>query len=190
MRPLSAFNLLALVVCGALGAWAYREAEEPLPALPEAPEATATLATATGNAVPVPPPSFRMPPKNAFAQLATRPPFSASRRPPRAKPPPKPVVQQKAPAPPPKAVAEPQVTLVGIVISAEKSIAMVRKPGAEELLRLSKGADLDGWRVEGVLPDRLLLSHGEKVLELELTEAAQENGTVRNARGPTQPRRQ
>lgn len=50
---------------------------------------------------------------------------------------------------------------------------MVRKPGASELLRLAKGADLEGWKVEGVLPDRLLLSHGDKVLELELTEAAQ-----------------
>jgi hypothetical protein len=53
---------------------------------------------------------------------------------------------------------------------------MVRKPGVEELLRLAKGATLDGWRVEGVLPDRLLLSHGEKLLELELTEAEQRGG--------------
>ncbi|MEO3430517.1 hypothetical protein AAFN88_16785 [Pelagibius sp. CAU 1746] len=190
MRGLAVFNLLALIACSALGAWAYSEARKPLPALPDSPSVTATLETATGSAIPAPPPSFRMPPKNTYAQLATRPPFSELRRPPRAKPAPKPVAQQQAPAPLPKTVAEPQVTLVGIVISAEKSIAMVRKPGAEELLRLAKGAELEGWRVESVLPDRLLLSHGEKVLELELTEAEQGSGGPRGSGAAPRQRRQ
>ncbi|MGF1631835.1 MAG: hypothetical protein ACFCUT_20350 [Kiloniellaceae bacterium] len=188
MRALTAYNLLGLLVCGALGAWVYEEALQPLPPLPDAVPLIATIEIAAGPGA-APEPGLRMPPRNTFAQLATRPPFSPSRRPPRAKPAPVPVVQkqeQEAPRP----VDEPQVTLVGIVINADKSIAMVRKTGVVELLRLGKGETLDGWLVEGVLPNRLVLSHGEKLLELELTEGAQGNGGASEAKGATRQRRQ
>lgn len=180
MRALAVYNVLALAACGVLGTWAWQEWHVPSKSPPEPVELTSLVETA---GVPAPEPAFRMPPpKNTFAQLVTRPPFSPSRRPPRAKAVPTPVVQ-KPEAPSPAPVAAPQVTLVGIVINAGKSMAMVRKPGAEELLRLGKGEVLDGWQVEGVLPDRLVLSHGEKLLELELTEAAQGQGPAGSSTG-------
>ena len=169
MRALAAYNLLALATCAGLGYWAYAVAQMPMPPLP-AIERAATLVPVPN--APVQRADFRMPPKNAFNQLATRPPFSPTRRPARAKPAAKPVVQKPAPAPV-KTVAEPQFTLVGILISEDKSFAMVRKPGAADLVRLAKGTSLDGWLVESVLPDRLVLSHGNKLLGMELTEAAQ-----------------
>lgn len=176
MKALTAWNLLALAACGALAAWTWQEAQQPLPEVPSltqsAPGAAPLLTAATA-----PPPTFRMPPKNTYAQLVTRPPFSPSRRPPRAQPASPPVVQ-KPETPVPQPVTAPQVTLVGIVIAAEKSIAMVHKPGVEEMLRLAKGESFDGWLVEGVLPDRLVLSHKGELLELELTEAAQRSGPM------------
>lgn len=187
MRALAAYNLLALATCAGLGYWAYAVAQMPIPPLP-AIERTATLVPVPN--APVQRNDFRMPPKNAFNQLVTRPPFSPTRRPPRAEPAAKPVVQKPPPPPPVKTVAEPQVTLVGILIKDEKSFAMVRKPGATDLLRLAKGATLDGWLVEGVLPDRLLLSHGDKLLELELTEAAQKGAPAERGQTSVRPRRQ
>lgn len=189
MRGFPIYNLLALTTCATLAAWAWQEMREPLPLLP-APVALEVADEAVAN--PIPEPGFRISPKNAFAQLVTRPPFSPSRRPPRAKPAPAPAAQKPEPVAHPL-VTEPQVTLVGILINAGKSIAMVRKPGAEELLRLAKGEQLDGWQVEGVLPDRLVLSHGGKLLELELTETTEGKGAAEKARstanGP-RPRRQ
>jgi len=191
MRALTLYNLLALAACGALAAWIYQEGQRSLPPLPEASAVTATIETAAGPApIAAPDPAFRLPPKNTYVQLVSRPPFSPSRRPPRAKPAPVPVAVQTPEPAAPAAMSEPQAILVGIVISAGKSIAMVRKPGAEELLRLAKGAELDGWQVEGVLPDRLVLSHGDKLLELELTEAAQNSGGSSAARPPQVPTRQ
>lgn len=189
MRALTAYNLLALFVCSGLGYAVYAQTQVPPPSLPESVR-LAEVPTAEA-AAPAPPTAFRMPPKNVFNQMAARPPFSQTRRPPRAKPAPKPVVEKPAPVAA-KTVAEPQVTLVGIMIQPGKSIAMVRKPGAEELLRLAKGQDLDGWLVEGVLPDRLLLSHDGKILELELSEAARRSGSgAAGSRNPTaRPRRQ
>ncbi len=189
MKALSAYNLLALLTCGGLGYAVYAQTQAPPSSLPESVQLAEVPAIEA--AAPAPPAAFRMPPKNAFNQMATRPPFSRTRRPPRAKPAPKPVVQKPAPVAA-KTVAEPQVTLVGIMIQPGKSIAMVRKPGAEELLRLGKGEDLDGWLVEGVLPDRLLLSHQGKILELELSEAARrgDNKTVNSRNPAARPRRQ
>jgi general secretion pathway protein N len=194
MRALTLYNLIALAACGALAAWIQQETQRPMPALPEGPEISAVIQTAAGPTSAAPPPTFRLPPKNTYVQLVSRPPFSPSRHPPRAKPTPAPEPVALTPQPAaPAAVAEPQAILVGIVINAGKSIAMVRKPGAEELLRLAKGAELDGWLVEGVLPDRLVLSHGDKLLELELTEGAQNGGGSSAAeppQAPTRPRRQ
>ncbi len=187
MRSLTAFNLFATLTCGALGAWVYSQTQEPAPALPNAVELVALVEPASEPAAK---PVFRMRPKGGFNQLVVRPPFSPSRRPPRAKPAaPPPVVQKKAPVAP-KPVTEPQATLVGIVISPDKTIAMVRKPGSSELQRLAKGERLDGWLVEGVLPDRLLLSQGDKLLELELTEATKGNDRKAAAKVPVRSRRQ
>lgn len=187
MKVLGLYNLLAITACAGLGALAYLETEQPVPSLPS----VAAPADATEQiAKPVQRSVFRMPPKNAYKQLVTRPPFSPTRRPPRAKPPePKPVVQRPQPAAPKPSVVAPQITLVGILINPEKTIAMVRKRGAEELLRLAKGEDLDGWRVEGVLPDRLLLSHQGKVLEIELSEAARREAETAPAPANQRPRR-
>lgn len=187
MRALAAYNLFALATCAGLGYWAHAVAQMPMPPLPEI-ERTATLVPLPS--APAQSAIFRMPPKNTFNQLATRPPFSQTRRPPRAKPATKPVVQKPPPPPPVKTVAEPLITLVGILIKDEKSFAMVRKPGAADLLRLAKGATLDGWLVEGVLPDRLLLSHGDKLLELELTEAAQKSAPAERGQTSVRRRRQ
>lgn len=193
MKALAVYNLLMTAACAVLGAWVYHEARRPMPPLPAAVALTAGIETGAG-AVEVAP-AFRMAPKNAYAQMVARPPFSPTRRPPRAKPAtPAPVAQQAAPKEIAKPLAEPQVTLVGIVINADKSIAMVRKPGAAELSRLAKGETLDGWLVEGVLPDRVVFSHGEKLLELELTEADQagnrSGGPPAATRAASQPRRQ
>lgn len=184
MRGLLAYNLLAAVACTALGVWVYHEMQQPLPPLPAAVPPTAIIETGAGPEATAAP-AFRMAPKNAYAQLVARPPFSPTRRPPRPKPvaAPAPVAQPAAPKEVAKPLAEPQATLVGIVIHADKSIAMVRKPGAAELLRLAKGETLDGWLVEGVLPDRLVLSHGDKLLELELTEATQSGSRAGSAPG-------
>lgn len=178
MKILALYNLLAVTACAGLGYLVYLEMEQPVPSLP--PVFTPTEATEP-VATPAPKAVFRMPQKTAFNQLAMRPPFSPTRRPPRPKPP-EPVVQQPQPAAPQPKLAEPQIRLVGILINPQKSFAMVRKPDAAELLRLAKGQDLEGWRVESVLPDRLLLSHQGTILEFELREAARKKAGASTAR--------
>ena len=178
MKALALYNLLAIAACAGLGYVVYLEMEQPVPSLP--PVSTPTEVT-EHVATPAQKTVFRMPSKTAFNQLAMRPPFSPTRRPPRPKPP-EPVVQQPQPAAPARKWTEPQITLVGILINPQNSFAMVRKPDAVELLRVTKGENLDGWRVESVLPDRLLLSHQGTILEFELSEAARKKGGASTTR--------
>lgn len=189
MKVLGLYNILAVAACAGLGYVVYLESERSVPSLPAV---SATAEATEQTAKPDQKTVFRMPPKNAFKQLATRPPFSPTRRPPRAKPPepaPEPVAQKPQPVALEPEVAKPQITLVGILINQQKRFAMVRKPGVEELLRLGNGEHLDGWRVEGVLPDRLLLSHQGKLLEFELSEAARRAAAPAPVPANQRPRR-
>jgi Type II secretion system protein C len=96
-----------------------------------------------------------------------RPLFEKTRRPVK----PKPAAPAKAP---PATVPRPQadrnaLTLLGVITSESGSaIALFRRNPTGQNVRLQEGDTVDGWTIERIEPDRVLLKQGDAKLALEL----------------------
>ena len=64
-----------------------------------------------------------------------------------------------------------KLTLIGVILQPDRQYALVQRPGKKEALRLARGEKIDGWQVDGILPDRVVLSQAKEVVELELKDA-------------------
>jgi general secretion pathway protein N len=107
-------------------------------------------------------------PLNALTATRDRPLFSASRRPPPL------AVETVAPRrtdPAPSAPSPPErppLTLMGTIISAESSIALVSNSSTQAVLRLRVGEENSGWRVRGVDPRSIVVEKGVQSVTLDL----------------------
>ncbi len=160
MSALSALNLVLAAVCGGLGWLAYAAYEAPPAELPA--QVVAGAAPADAAAAPNFRP-FRMAPPQRFSELVERPPFTQSRRPPQVSA--EPVAHREAPR------RDLKLSLIGVILQPDRQYALVQRPGKKEAQRLAKGEKIDGWQVEGILPDRVILSQAKEVVELELKDA-------------------
>jgi len=151
---LAAFALL-LAVAAASATVVYGEltAEPPAPAAATEPPAAP---------VPAAPPAqervFVMPPLQSYAEVTERPLFSPSRRPAT-------VTQQ---------VAGPasSLALVGVVISRDGGVALIRSGKAPALARVREGQQIEGWTVRSIAPDRVVVRNGTSEAQLKLHEDA------------------
>lgn len=160
MSALSVFNFMLAALCGGLGWLAYAAYETPPAELPV--QVAAGAAAQDAAAAPRFQP-FRMPPPQRFAELVERPPFIRSRRPPEVTA--QPEVRREAPR------RDLRLTLIGVILQPKQQYALVQRPGRSEAQRLARGEKIDGWQVEGILPDRVVLSQAKEVVELELKDA-------------------
>jgi general secretion pathway protein N len=103
-------------------------------------------------------PSFAMVPAETFSDIVERPLFSPTRRPPAEG-----TVTIQSPEP------ELDITLVGIIISAEEEIAIIKPKDGSQFLRLSEGDNFRGWTLDSIEPDRLTFRRGEVEEHIELT---------------------
>ncbi len=143
-----------LGVCLALAALVYAQVqmEAPGPAPAGAGGETPPLA-----ALPAPP-SYAMAPVEDFSTILERPLFSPTRRPPAEG-----VAAAAAPEP------ALQVTLVGVIISSEEQIAIVRLKDAGRFARLSVGDSFQGWVLDSIEPSRVTFRRGDLEEHIELT---------------------
>ncbi len=145
---------LLLGVCLALAALVYVQVrrEAPGPAPSGGGGATPPLAALPAQ------PSYAMAPVEDFSTILERPLFSPSRRPP----------AQGAVS---TAASEPelQVTLVGVIISSEEQIAIVRLEDASRFVRLSVGDSFQGWILDSIEPSRVTFRRGDVEEYIELT---------------------
>jgi general secretion pathway protein N len=101
-----------------------------------------------------PPPRRAAPratPIKAFSETLERPLFHASR---------KPAPKIASAAPEAAAVEPPVLDLVGVVIVPEGRSALIRMPRASELIEVSVGERIEGWRLESIETDRIVLKSG------------------------------
>ncbi len=164
-------TVLLLLLCLGLGYAVYAELGSG-PADPA--DLTVTKVAPEPAAVPPAEPAFTLPPLGDFSETVARPLFLPSRRP-------------LAPAEdaPAEAVTRDLFTLMGVIISADERMALVKRRKTGEVLRLIEGQRVDGWLVEAIMPDRLALSHGEEAEEVVLKDAARRKG--RTAKPPPSP---
>jgi hypothetical protein len=100
--------------------------------------------------------SFAMPPLDSLAEVLRRPLFSASRKAPTA------AVAAAADA------VSTGFTLVGIVLSPRGNRALVEHGQPSHLDHAREGQELDGWTVEKILRDRVVLRHADERVEVKL----------------------
>ena len=159
MKIFSKTNLLLCLICGALGYVLYQEmSREPdqVPRLTAKSGETASGGTQSQTRL------QPMPPRQQFSQLISRPPFSATRRPPQPR---RTVVVAK-----PQPIARPRILLVGTFVNSASGVAVIQKAGVEKQIRLSLGETIDGWTLEQILPDRILLKSKDESFEVKLRE--------------------
>ena len=81
-------------------------------------------------------------------------------------------------------------SLIGVILQPDKQYALVRQSGKKEILRLARGQKIDGWQVDSILPDRLVLSYAGDVVELELKDARIKRPTVQRRKAKRDRARQ
>ncbi len=147
-------STLLLGVCLALAAFVYVQVQRVAPG--PAPSGVAGAAPPLA-ALPYQP-SYTMAPLEDFAAILERPLFSPTRRPP-------------APGVVAAVASEPelQVTLVGVIISSEEQIAIVRLKDAGRFARLSVGDSFQGWILDSIEPSRITFRRGDLAEHIELT---------------------
>ena len=155
--------LLLFFLCLFLGIFVYLQASND-----RAGPMTAAIKPAKIPALPAAQ-AFQMPPIEDFGETLDRPLFSKIRRP----PPPEP----DAPAEEPKKKQTVKVRLAGVVISPKERVALVQGPRGREITRLREGQEIEGWVLEAILADRIVLRFGELREEVKIA------GEVRRAPG-------
>ncbi len=150
---------LMLGVCAALAWTVYRQIQVGPEIRAGAP---APVEAAGGQAPPLPglpaEPSFVMAPAESFSIILERPLFSPTRRPPAEG-----TVTIESGEP------ELEVTVVGIIISSEEQIAIIKPKGESRFVRLSEGDSFQGWILETIEPDRITFQRGDIEEHIELT---------------------
>ncbi len=147
-------SALLIGLCLILGGVIYLElsfgpshrAASPIPIAPGPPEPAVLL---------VADPGFAMKPPDDFSEIAQRPLFIPSRRPlpPDTEPP--------RPSPGPRKAKRHRFTLKGVVIVADERMAVLQRRRSRTVLRVVEGQQIDGWLVEAIMPDRVVLRQGE-----------------------------
>lgn len=181
-RP-SFFLLAACLVAGGLfylqSAW---HIFSPHGVSPPVPEAQPMAISPLNRDIDVPVPE-------TFDEIATRPLFTDTRRPPPPPPPPPPrtmmpppkapppaeppppppePVAKLAPPPPPPPPAKVSVSLIGIAIAGDDSIAIITEGKGGEIRKLTVGDRIGGWSVREIRPRSILLVNGQYDDEIEL----------------------
>lgn len=151
-------ELLALNALLALGLWLELRSPSAANLTPQpAPAAADTTVEAPTS----PTALIALRPRAAYEEIVARPLFHDDRRP---------IEPPEAPSPPTAApVAAPvNFTLVGTVVTAQTTAALFLKPLAREVVQARVGEQVDGWTVESIAPDRVVLESGSATTELVL----------------------
>jgi hypothetical protein len=144
---------LLLGVCLALGALVYLQVQREVPGpAPSGDGETPPLAALPAQ------PYYEMASLEDFSAVLERPLFSPTRRPP-----------AEGAVPPQPSEPELQVTLVGVIISSEEQIAIVRLKDASRFARLSVGDSFQGWILDSIEPSRVTFRRGDVEEIIELT---------------------
>ncbi len=107
-------------------------------------------------------PGFTMKPLDDFSEIARRPLFIPSRRPlPPDTEPPRPSSRSRK-------AERYRFTLKGVVIVDDERMAVLQRGRGRTVLRAVEGEIIDGWLVEAILPDRVVLRQGETREEVVL----------------------
>ncbi len=109
-------------------------------------------------------PRYRLPPQSVYQEIDKRPLFTSGRRPLA------PVSAGKSKQAMADEPLPAHLGLTAILQTPDGALAMIEDRKEKQILRVEQGADIGGWEIVNILPDRLVLSQGEKRQEMLLRE--------------------
>lgn len=162
------------VLCLGLGWTVYADYHRPVPLKPVVGQAASGPILKGQDRVGSKRTAIALPPIEAFGEIVARPLFNVSRRPIVVE---EPIVPEKT--------SELKVMLSGIVIGHSQQIAHLRSETDKRTRALSVGDKIDNWRIESILPDRVVLRSGGRVETLLMQKPGAQNAgrSQRNAAG-------
>ncbi len=125
------------------------------PAMPESRNAEQEAETQSG---------FVMPPQDTYAEVSERPLFLRSRRP----LPPELEVSDETPAETSKAA----FILSGVVLTGTQRMALIQTQSSPKIARVEEGQEYEGWTVEAIHPNSVVMRRGQDVSEILLEDRA------------------
>jgi len=147
--------ILPIALCLDLGGAIYVEAEEPSLATTAAAPAPALEPRNGERANPL----LALPPLDSFAEVVNRPLFARTRRPAR--------------LPADAATQSPSgLALIGVILSNGESRALIAHGQPARMERAVAGQDVDGWTVEAIRFDRVVLQRGGVRADLRFSDLA------------------
>ena len=102
--------------------------------------------------------TFEMAPLSTYAEIVSRPVFTPTRRPP--------VAAARAVEAP--VVSTLAASLIGVILSADERVALIRPAGGARVLRLRENERLDGWTLVAIEPRRVTFEQAGRRIQLEL----------------------
>lgn len=111
-----------------------------------------------------------------FTAIVKRPLFYPDRRP----LPPEP---KEKPAPPPSA-PDVKLTLVGVFLTANAKVALIRNDQTHKVSRLNIGEEVANWQLEKVKPESVTLRRGDRSKQLPLLRNQTKPGLPTHRAGP------
>lgn len=128
----------------------------------ETPAADAALSAGDAAQAAAAPKSFVLAPLQSFSAVAERPLFAPDRR------------------PPPQAAADSlgawsALVLAGIVITPSSRQALIAHGNPPSIVHLEEGQTVDGWTVQSIAADRIVVANGGEKHELRLIDHTQPN---------------
>ena len=94
-----------------------------------------------------------------FSAISARPLFSSTRRPTKPPPPVRPVAKKPLPM---------NLILYGVIIGADQKFALIRSEKSTRLQQVPEGRHVDGWLVDRIFPDHVVLRSDERTTVLQL----------------------
>lgn len=127
---------------------------------------------------------FVMPPQDTYAEVSERPLFLRSRRP----LPPDLEVRNETPT----GTATAAFILSGVVLTGTQRMALIQTQSSPKIVRVEEGQEYEGWIVEAIHPNRVVMRRGEDVSEIVLEDRARtapprDRRNVRKRVTPKQP---
>jgi type II secretory pathway component PulC len=113
---------------------------------------------------------------STFAEVVERPLFTPSRRPP-----------PKTDSNPAAIASKPETfDLIGVIISADRRMALLRTVATSEVMRAVEGQSIGGWEVRAIKPTQVVLRRGDDSEVIKIKDAAS-NSAVNNPSAPKSP---
>ncbi len=139
-----------------LGAAVVYQAAAPVAPIAEPPLPHAALAP-----VPLPAaPAYVPPPPSRFAIINLRPIFDPARQP---------VMEPELSGP--RSFVPPELSLVGVAIASQVSVALLKKPMVRAAISVPLGQSIDGWKLVSIGPDFVVLHAGATDFTIKLRAA-------------------